>query len=194
MHIAYQEILLRDTQPEDVDAYLRWMTSGEWRYYDAPWEGITGDGIADSLTPAQQENFRQSFLAARKKPQPTPRQRVTLALADGTPIGWVSRYGTERFKAVWYLGIDICEDEYLNRGLGSQALTAWANYLFENSDVHKLEIHTWTMNPRMMHLSEKLGYIFEGRERELIQWQGEWIDRVRYGMLRAEWEEKRKTE
>lgn len=166
MHIVYQDILLRDTLPEDADAYLRWMTTGEWRHYDAPWERIT-----DSLTPAQQESFRQNFLAARQKPQPTPRQRVTLALADGTPIGWVTRYGTERFRSVWYLGIDICEDRYLNQGLGGQAMTAWADYLFQNSEVHKLEIHTWTMNPRMMRLAEKLGYTFEGRERELIEWQ-----------------------
>jgi hypothetical protein len=31
-------IVLRDRQPSDVESYLRWQTSGEWRLVDAPWE------------------------------------------------------------------------------------------------------------------------------------------------------------
>ena len=183
MERKYQDITLRDTRTDDYEANLRWLTSGEWRDYDAPWEGKL-----EALTEEQEENFKKNFIAPLLRPQPALPNRVTLALADDTPIGWVTRFGSERFPAVWYVGIDICEDAYLNKGLGFQALTAWTSHLFENSDIHKLEIHTWTINPRMMRLAEKLGYTFEGRERELVQWQGEWIDRVRYGLLRREWE------
>lgn len=33
-------LVLRDRLPSDVERYLHWRTHGEWRYYDAPWEGI----------------------------------------------------------------------------------------------------------------------------------------------------------
>lgn len=177
------QVLVRDTEPTDVEAYLRWQSSGEWRYYDAPWEGVI-----ETLSPAQQELFRQRFLEARQKPLPTPRQNATIALPDETPLGWVTRYGTQRFPNVWYIGIDICEDAYLNHGLGTHALRLWIEYLFSQSDIHKMEIHTWSMNPRMSRVAQKLGFTDEGTERELIQWQGEWINRVRFGMLRQEWE------
>lgn len=178
-----ETIWLRDTLPTDVEAYLRWQTTGQWRYYDAPWEGVI-----ETLSPVQQENFRQRFLQSQQEFLPSPRQRATIALTDSTPIGWVTRYGSKRFPAVWYIGIDICEDAYLNGGLGTEALRLWTGYLFNGSDIHKIEIHTWSINPRMARVAEKLNFTHEGTERELIQWQGEWIHRLRFGLLRRDWE------
>lgn len=178
------EILLRDTLPDDVDAYLHWQTNGEWRYYDAPWEGVL-----ESMSESQQEAYRHRFKRAVETPLPALRARATISLPDYTPIGWVNRYANDRFPSVWYVGIDICEDNLLNKGLGTQALGEWVNYLFRHSEIHKIEIHSWSINPRMLHVAEKLEFRHEGTERELLQWQGEWIDRVRYGMLREEWEQ-----
>ena len=31
-------VFLRDPLPSDADHYLRWQSSGEWRWFDAPWE------------------------------------------------------------------------------------------------------------------------------------------------------------
>ena len=180
-----EHVLLRDWIVPDAAAYVRWQTSGEWRYYDAPWEGISV-----KYSPAQERKAKGDFFTSLDKPLPTPRKRAAIALPDNTPIGWVSRYGNDRFPKVWYIGIDICEDEMLNSGLGTHAVQLWFEYLFDNSTIHKIEIHTWSLNPRMMRVAEKLGFTYEGRERELIHWQREWLDRVRYGMLRTEWEEK----
>jgi RimJ/RimL family protein N-acetyltransferase len=174
--------MLRDISGEDVDAFLRWQTNGEWRFLDAPWEGILY-----SLSPSQEEDFRKRFLGARKEPPQTPRRRVVIALPDSTPIGTVNRYGSDRFPEIFNIGIDICEDNYLNRGLGTLALGEWRDYLFSNSMAHKLELHTWSFNPRMIRVAEKLGFRHEGTERELIEWQGEWLDRLRFGLLRSEW-------
>jgi RimJ/RimL family protein N-acetyltransferase len=38
----------------------------------------------------------------------------------------------------------------------------------------------------MIHVAEKLGFVYEGAQRELIEWQGERLDLVHYGMLRRE--------
>lgn len=180
-----EETILRDTLPVDVDAYLHWQTSGEWRYFDAPWEGVM-----KSMSPSQEEAFRHRFEQNVKKTLPTPRARATIALPDNLPVGWVTRYKNDRFPTVWYVGIDICEDQLLNKGLGTQAMGIWVDYLFRHSKIHKIELHTWSINPRMMRVAEKIGFLYEGTERELIRWQGDWIDRVRYGMLREEWEDR----
>lgn len=57
-----------------------------------------------------------------------------------------------------------------------------------NTDIHKVCLETWPFNPRMMHIAEKVGFIYEGAERELRLWQDHWLDLVHYGMLRREWE------
>lgn len=176
-------ILLRDTLAEDVEAYLRWQYSGEWRDYDAPWEEED-----ETWSEERKNEFREQFLADRDKPVPTPRQRATLALPDNTPIGWVNTYRNERFPGISYVGMDICEDEFLNKGLGTEALWLWVKYLFENTTCHKIGLNTWSFNPRMIHVAEKLGFTYEGRQRELIQWQGYMLDLMHFGILRSEWE------
>ena len=175
--------LLRDTLAEDVEAYVRWQSSGEWRDYDAPWETLD-----EVLTKEQENEYRERFLANREKTLPNPRQRATVATLDNIPLGWVNYYKTERFPNIGYVGIDICEDEYLNKGLGTEALHLWVNYLFENTTFHKIGLNTWSFNPRVIHVAEKLGFTYEGRQRELIEWQGYMLDLMHFGILRSEWE------
>ena len=117
-----------------------------------------------------------------------PRKRAMIATLEGEPLGWVNRYGDKSFPEAYRVGISIGEDAYLNQGIGTEALGLWVDYLFSNSDVHRIGLDTWSFNARMMRVAEKLGFVREGAERELIQWQGEWLDLVHFGMLRREWE------
>jgi len=177
-------IILRDILPTDVEAFLRWQTSGEWRYYDAPWEGIH-----EHLNEEEEEKFRQTFLENRSKPQENPRRLACICFPDGTPFGRLNRYGNQGFPGVFYIGISIFEDDYLEKGYGTIAFKSWVDYLFLNSDIHKIETHTWSLNPRMIRVADKLGFTHEGTERELINWEGKWQDRLRFGLLREEWED-----
>jgi RimJ/RimL family protein N-acetyltransferase len=178
-----RHVCLRDRLPTDVDAFTRWQIQGQWRLLDAPWQGVT-----TSLSEAEEAHYRQRFLEGLAEDLPSPRKSAVIALLDNRPIGWVIRYGEERFPDTWMIGIDICEDEHLEQGLGTEALHLWGDYLFANSTIHRIGLDTWSFNPRMMHVAEKLGFTSEGAQREVLQWQGEWLDFVHYGMLREEWE------
>lgn len=178
-----KRVLLRDRLSTDVDAFLRWQIQGQWRLFDAPWEGVR-----TTYTEAEETQCRQRFLEGLAEVPPSPRKSAVIALLDGKPLGWVSRYGEERSPATWMVGIDICEDDQLEQGLGTEALRLWVDYLFGNSTIHRIGLDTWPFNPRMMHVAEKLGFTPEGSQREVLQWQGEWLDLVHFGMLREEWE------
>ena len=176
-------VILRDRLPCDVDSYARWRVSGEWKSYDAPWEA--------SLIPISEsdiEQYRQRFLTECLQSPPAPRRRATIATRADRPIGWVNRYAEERFPDSWLVGIDICEDDCLNRNLGTEAAKLWVNYLFAASAVHRLGLNTWSFNSRMIRVAEKLGFVREGTRRQLIRWQDDWLDLVLFGMLREEWE------
>lgn len=181
-----KNLILRDRLPSDVDRFIYWQTHGEWRLLDAPWEGKY-----TSLTEEQEADLRTKFLELCAEELPLPRKSVMIAMKDNRPIGWVVRSGEDRTPDTWTVGIDICEDDMLNKGLGTEALGLWVDYLFTNSNVHRIGLDTFSFNPRMRHVAEKLGFVPEGMQREVLQWDGQWLDLVHFGMLRAEWEEKR---
>ncbi len=132
-------VRLRDKLPVDVDAYLRWQVSGQWRFFDAPWEGMRSSFIRD-----EEAYYRQRFLEGLAEDLPAPRKRAVIAFLDDKPIGWVSRYGEERSPDTWMIGIDICEDDKLDHGLGTEALRLWIDYLFSNSTIHRIGLDTWS--------------------------------------------------
>ena len=179
-------VILRDRLPSDVDAFIYLQTHGEWRLLDAPW-----DGEHTSLTAEQETSLRMQFLESCAGELPVPRQSVIIATKDNRPVGWINRHGENRTPDTWTVGIDICEDDMLNKGLGTEALGLWVDYLFANSTVHRIGLDTWSFNPRMRHVAEKAGFVAESTQREVILWDGQWRDLVHFGMLRAEWEEKR---
>ena len=181
-------VVLRDFTESDLNSYLRWQTLGEWRYFDASWEGI-----AETLSAEQYQELSKHFLQERRETPPALRKSLCIAALDETPIGWVNRYQNDRLPEVYFLGIDICEDAYLGQGLGTEALKLWVDYLFSNSDIHKLGLDTWSINPRMMHSAEKAGFVYEGMEREVRLWQSDRISLVHYGILRDEWDSNPKS-
>ena len=175
-------VMLRTRVETDRDVYKKhWLKQGEWLLYDAPW--------------AQSENKEDQNQESRKKQtniqdDSVPKRWAIIATLDNKPLGWVNRYGGKDSPLVWFVGIDICEDDYLNRGYGTEALRLWVNHLFANSEYHKLCLDTWSFNPRMMRVAEKIGFITEGCQRAIRFWQGEWLDLMHFGMLREEWEAK----
>jgi RimJ/RimL family protein N-acetyltransferase len=179
-------VVLRDRVMSDLECHLRWLCQGEWRTYDAPWE------VADLAgTEEARQRYRERFLESCREEKVTPRKRATITTNQGTPLGWVTRYGDHRFSKVWAVGINICEDKYLNKGMGTEALALWVSHLFKHSDIHRISLKTWSLNPRMKHVAEKLGFVFEGAEREMLEWKAEWLNRLHYGLLRSEWDELR---
>jgi RimJ/RimL family protein N-acetyltransferase len=181
--LTANQVVLRDALPDDADNYVGWIRSGEWREFDAPWERLAANTNQYLL----RANFEQRFLLDRK----TPRGKLIIATPGSYPIGWVNRYVEPRFSDFWLVGICICEDQYLGHGLGSEALKLWIDYLFENSEIHRLGLATYSFNPRMIRVAERLGFKHEGTDRQIINWRGQWHDRLHYGMLRSEWEELR---
>jgi RimJ/RimL family protein N-acetyltransferase len=181
-------VSLRDRRVEDVDRSIHWLTHGEWRLLDAPWESLH-----DHLAPEEETKIRQQFLESCREEAPALRKRAMIVTKDDRPIGFVNRYPHERFPNLFLVGMRICEDEFLSRGYGTEALRLWLDYLFADSNVHRIGAATWPFNPRAIALLDKLGFTHEGTERELIEWQGRWQNRLYFGMLRSEWELKRQT-
>jgi len=118
-----------------------------------------------------------------------PVNRAIIVDAEGLPIGSVNCYGDKGCQESRLVGISIYEDSRLNKGLGSEALGIWLRHLFQTRKLHRVGLVTWSFNVRMIRVAGKLGFKLEGREREVRFWDGQWLDRLHYGMLETEWRE-----
>jgi len=129
----------------------------------------------------------RKVLEVCSKELPVPRKSAFIANKHNKPIGWVNRYSHKNSPDAWLVGIDICEDDYLNQGYGTIALMLWADYLFRNSTFHRIGLETWSFNNRMIEVAKKAGFTLEGTQREIRKWKGKWLDLLNFGLLREEW-------
>ncbi len=175
-----ETIILRDAQKSDIEDYVRWMEEGEWKEYDAPWE--------KRITDLPPEEIKVRFINLYLSEREEPRRRVIIATKYNKPIGWMNRYFKERYEDTWLIGIDICDDDRLNRGLGTEALRLWIDYLFTHSQIKYIGLKTYSFNKRMMRVAEKLGMDKREIESDFVKWKCKKLDRIFYSIERNRWQ------
>lgn len=108
---------------------------------------------------------------------------------DGTLVGSVSwfavRHGPSSTARALNIGITLLR-EHRGRGLGSAAQAAFADYLFANTLVERLEAGTDVENLAEQRALEKAGFQREGTARHAQFRAGQWHDLVMYSRLRGD--------
>ncbi|WP_280771770.1 GNAT family N-acetyltransferase [Salipaludibacillus daqingensis] len=108
---------------------------------------------------------------------------------DGKVIGYVGSYWVDMNTNWIETGIVIYDNNFWNGGYGSEAYKRWIDYLFTETDLHRIGMSTWSGNKRMMKVAKRLGMKEEARIRKARIINGEYFDAIKMGMLREEWEE-----
>jgi len=93
-----------------------------------------------------------------------------------------------------YYGIMIGDDKARQLGLGGAASVAFIEYIFRDPAIRRIEGGMYSDNHHCWKMIERLGFKREAALREYsVLPSGKICDVYRYGLLRKEWEEKRKT-
>ncbi len=90
------------------------------------------------------------------------------------------------------VGIVIYDSTYWGKGIGFEALGLWTDYLFSSQpNIIRVHLWTWSGNPGMMRLAEKLGFVREACLRKEVRYRedGKYYDTLIYSTLREEWTE-----
>lgn len=82
-------------------------------------------------------------------------------------------------------------EEYQGRGIVTRACRTMIDYAFETVGLNRIEIRAASENKKSRAIPERLGFVYEGHERD-----GEWlydhfVDHEIYGLLKADWREDR---
>lgn len=73
------------------------------------------------------------------------------------------------------------------RGLGTEATRLIVGYGIEEIGLHRISLGVYAFNPRARRAYEKAGFVVEGRLRDALRWDGEWVDEIVMSVLASDW-------
>lgn len=176
---------VRDWTPVDIDPLRHWMRT------DAVWHETNGPYLPRPSAGDLVENVRRKERESRTPPAQRPDPRTSLVIADSADdelIGQVSWYWESEATDWRRMGMVLYDPARWNRGFGTQALRLWTTYLFTRTSSERLDLATYSGNPGMMRVAQKLGFREEGRFRKARVVGGRFYDSLVYGILREEWQ------
>jgi len=168
---------LRAIEREDVPRFVRWFNDPEVRQFLTMYR---------PLSRAEEERWVES-LASR-------REDVVLAIEVRAGDQWVHIGNVGLHRIDWKnrtatLGIVIGEREYWGKGYGTEAVRTMLRYAFEELGLNRVELETYSFNPRAIRCYEKAGFKREGVRRQALYRNGKFHDVILMGILRDEFEE-----
>jgi RimJ/RimL family protein N-acetyltransferase len=177
-----EKVNIRTIHEDDLPDLWRLMygeKNPEWKKWDAPYY------------PFERQPY-DHFVVTFSKNIEGDLPRFMAIEIEGTLKGTVSYYWEYKPTKWLECGIAIYDPDYWAEGYGTEAVRLWVDYLFKKIEIPRIGLTTWSGNRRMMRCAEKCGFTLEGRLRKVRYYNGTYYDSMRYGVLREEWEEKKK--
>ena len=167
-------VRLRDVTLDDADLLDAWnadpASSGEFNDFG----GTPKPTDREALAKGPLRNERNG-------------QLMVELVADERPIGVVGfhgvGYGPNPESIAWDIGIALIP-EARGRGYGAEAQALFAAYLFETTEVNRVEAQTDVDNVAEQRSLEKAGFVREGTIRGAQYRAGAYHDLVVYSILR----------
>lgn len=110
-----------------------------------------------------------------------------LACVDGEPVGMISMFHEQPVSGRALLGAWI-DPEHQGQGYGRAMTAQMVDYAFTERRMNRLSAHALATNDRSRGTLESVGFEQEGYQREAYFVDGEYVDRVIYGLLADEWD------
>jgi len=172
-----KDVRLRAIEREDIDRFVRWFNDPEVRRYLLMYE---------PMSRAKEERWFESYLSRKDD--------IILAIEVREGDCWVhiGNVGLHRIdwkNRVATLGIVIGEKEYWGKGYGTEAVRTMLRYAFHELGLNRVELETYSFNPRAQRCYQKAGFVREGVRRQALYRDGEFHDVITMGILRSEFEE-----
>lgn len=170
----------------DIDQLRRWFQPDqEWHRWDGPYFAKMSPDEVDAAMDRIAATLADGSYAAA-----SPVRRAAIVARDDaeTVIGSVS-WHWESEESDWRrMGITVYDPAGRGRGVGTESMRIWTDYLFATTEVVRLDYSTWSGNARMLAVGTRLGFTEEARFRDAREVRGERHDSVVMGVLRREWE------
>lgn len=172
-------IRLRAPEREDIPRFTAWVNDPEVR---------AGVLIYLPMSRAEETNWFEGMLARPAAEHPLT---IEILRPDGSwlPIGNCGFHNVDLHNRSGEVGILIGEKAFWNQGHGTKVMRMLLKHGFNTLNLHRIYLHVFDTNPRAVHVYEKIGFVYEGRLRDDIYKNGQYIDVLVMSVLREEWKE-----
>nr|WP_246313092.1 GNAT family N-acetyltransferase [Leifsonia shinshuensis] len=106
-----------------------------------------------------------------------------LRTADGVHLGEAVLNDLDADNRSVGFRIMLGSPQWFGSGYGTEATRAVLEHAFGTAGLHRVELEVFAFNPRAQRAYEKAGFVVEGRRREALHWDGEWVDAIVMGCL-----------
>ena len=178
VELQTERLLLRAFKLEDVDDVFDYASDPEWaRYLDRVPQPFTRKAAEERVARGVLESWESH-----------PTWAIVL---DRKVIGGVVLM-IDLQNEIGELGYELSR-EHWGKGLMTEASREVIDWGFEERRLAKIFAQADARNKRSLSVMEKLGMTREGVLRSHGKGRGERIDEVYYGILREEWESRRRS-
>lgn len=109
-------------------------------------------------------------------------------LQDGEMIGSIGVSIISEYDLIGELGYKI-GSRWWGQGYASEAAGAVINYMFNNTDIERIQSYSSVKNPASRKVMEKVGMRYEGLSRHSYRTRDGFQDCTFFGIIRDEWEQ-----
>jgi len=106
----------------------------------------------------------------------------------GEKVGMIHTHDCDKRNGNFSYGLGIIQEQR-NKGFAVDAIKLVLNYYFNELRYHKAIVSIYEFNHASIKLHEKLGYVQEGRLREMVFQAGKHHDLLKFGLLKREFKE-----
>jgi RimJ/RimL family protein N-acetyltransferase len=172
-----KSVLLRPFKRSDISCFLKWFNDPEVvQYLD----------MYLPMTEMSEEKFIEELGTTRARSDVL--FVVEAIEGDSTkPIGNCGLHQINPKDHDAIFGIIIGEKDYWSKGYGVEAARLLIDYGFQQLNLHRISSAAVAFNERSINLHKKLGFKEEGRLRQAMFKNGQYHDRLEFGLLREEW-------
>ena len=169
---------LRAVERSDLPRFVQWLNDPE----------VTA-GLMQNL-PLSLLSEEQWFETMIKRPQ--EEQTLVIEIQDGQewkPVGDCGFHEIDWKSRSASVGIFIGEKSYWSQGYGTQVMRLLLRIGFEKLNLNRVALEVFENNPRAIRAYEKAGFVHEGRRRQGIYKNGQYLDILLMSVIRSEWQE-----
>lgn len=172
-----QKVYLRPIGQDDTDLYFAMLFGPETRRLTGTQKSFTREQIYRYIDDKSRNSSHLLLLVALRE---TDKVIGDIALQD---IDGMNRSANIRISI---------ENEYQNKGYGSEAMSLLLDYGFGIVNLHRIELNVFDYNERAAHVYEKLGFKKEGVQRDALFYNHEYHDSIIMSILEDEFRAKKR--
>ena len=172
-------VRLRAREMHDLDDNVAWGQDPELLR-------LTGDRYQQSR--AYLDAMMKSYTA---QPPAFAAMRFAIETKDGEHIGNLRLADVQPENRSASLSVVIGRRDFWSRGFGTDAMRALQRFVFDEMNLHRLELHVFAFNERAIACYRRAGFTEECRLRRAQYADGDFHDVIVMSILRHEWESTR---